>query len=185
MYAQSASIYTGQFSPRRARFWTLCDPHERVAHLKAYLPTAPTRPVLQHAAMSSSKLASQETWQKTLNDIFDVSDDDFDNLFNSIWAPEIEATIDGITLDHTNLSAHLKRLRDAVGPGDDRIKVIYLFRDGERFASRHSASATLKDGRETRTQGYVFGELNSKGLIRKFDEAVIIDGAHPLKDAAE
>ena len=135
--------------------------------------------------MSSSKLASKESWEQTLNDIFNVSDDDFDAFFNSIWGPEIEATIDGTTYDYASLNIHLRRLRDAVGPGEDRIKVVYLLRDGNTFAERHSATAILKDGRETRSHGYVFGELNSEGLIRKFDEAVIIDGAHPFKDKPE
>lgn len=139
----------------------------------------------EHFRMSSSKLASKETWEKTLNDLFNVEDGDFDAFFNSIWAPDAEVTIDGTAYDHTGLNAHLKRLREAVGPGEDRIKVVYLLRDGNTFAERHSAAAVLKDGGEMKSHGYVFGELNDEGLIRRFDEAVVIDGTNPFKVAAE
>jgi len=136
--------------------------------------------------MAASKLVSKDVWEETLNRLFHASDDEFETAWGTIWAPELEGTFEGVTYDSDGVKALVRRLRSTVSKdAKNPVKVHYLLRDGNTFAERHSAKAALNDGREMNCAVYVFGELNDDGLIRKFDEAVFMAGANPLKDATE
>ena len=122
--------------------------------------------------MSNSVLASLETYEKILNDSFSADDAQFDVIFKSMWARDIEATVDGKSSGYDEVYKSLTGLRSMVASAE--VKVLSLFRDGNKYAERHLTQAVMKDGSRSRADAYVFGELDEDGRIRKFSEALIL-----------
>jgi hypothetical protein len=131
--------------------------------------------------MASSLLSDKATWEQAMNNMFHVPDTEFEAYYASIWSPNLVANIDGHIFDHDSFKAHMKNMRSSVGPTGAQITVRCLFIQGIAFAERHSASAVMKDGQTTKVEGFCFGEVDKHGLIQKFDEAIIVEGSHPMK----
>jgi hypothetical protein len=130
--------------------------------------------------MAGSIFASQATYEKALNDTFSASDEEFDVLFKTMWSANIEATIDGHSWTYEGFYNHIKKLRSVMENAE--VKVLTFLRDGNKFADRHTGDATMKDGQKSHVDAYCFGEIGADGRITKFEEAIILKGAHPLKD---
>ena len=131
--------------------------------------------------MSSPHHTSKETWQKALNNFFEIADEEFDAHYASIWAPDLKAVVGGKEFDFTIFRDHIRHLRASMAPGErGTIRVEYLVCQGTTFATRHTAVSGLKGGKETHLKLYGFGELNEEGQVRVFDQAVIlVAGVNP------
>jgi hypothetical protein len=130
-------------------------------------------------ASSNPHLATPATFEKALNETFNHTDDDFTALFNAMWSPNLQATIDGKPFDRDGLYTHLQTLRAAIAEG--KLTCLTLIKEGNKFAERHRGEATMKDGGKTDMDAFAFGELGEDGRIVKFEEAVIIRGSHPMR----
>ena len=129
--------------------------------------------------------ASKESYQKMINDVFTVSDAEFEALFKATWSPDLEVTIDGKPMNYEAFHSSVKHFRSSIV--SSKLTVTYLLREGNTFAEKHTAEGLMKDGKSSKVEAYCFGELDAQGRIRKMDEAIIVRGdwAHPIKKSED
>jgi hypothetical protein len=130
---------------------------------------------------NNSVLSTSESYEIALNKLFSSNDEEFEVLYQSMWAGDITVRIDGKTQSGSEFYSHLNSMRAAVQSSS--IKLLRFLRDGNQFADRHYAEALMKDGSTTKVDAYAFGEIDEDGRIKRFEEAfILVGGAHPMRD---
>lgn len=92
------------------------------------------------------------------------------------FAPGYCQRTDGRWGDRDAFLAHIAYLRGVVAEGS--VDVHDEFRDGVRYADRHTVDLTKTDGSSVRTEVYLFGEFASDGRFLRAEEVTLmLEGA--------
>ncbi|MFE0515693.1 nuclear transport factor 2 family protein [Streptomyces sp. NPDC058964] len=88
------------------------------------------------------------------------------------FAPEYRQRTDGEWADRAEFLEHMAHLRDIVADG--HVEVHEELYDGSRYADRHTAHVTKKDGSTVRMEVYVFGDFAPDGRFRRIEEVTLM-----------
>src|ERR1700753_3846705 len=91
------------------------------------------------------------------------------------FAPDYRQYTDGEVVDRDGFAAHIAALRALTAAG--RVEVLEIVRQGNRIADRHQVTVTRRDGRTSRMEIYLVGELAADGRLRRVHEiSHLLDG---------
>ncbi|MFG3117096.1 nuclear transport factor 2 family protein [Streptomyces sp. NPDC048197] len=88
------------------------------------------------------------------------------------FAPEYRQRTDGQWADRTEFLEHIAHLRTLVADG--HVEVHEELHDGSKYADRHTAHLTKKDGTSVRMEVYVFADLAADGRFRRIEETTLL-----------
>ncbi|MBN0048547.1 nuclear transport factor 2 family protein [Streptomyces actuosus] len=93
------------------------------------------------------------------------------------FTPDYRQRTDGVWSDRDSFTQHMRRLRSLVRSG--HIEVHDEFRDGLRYADRHTVTLTQHNGRTSRTEVYLFARLAPDGRFQRVEETTLLLQGHP------
>ena len=124
---------------------------------------------------------SKAAYQAHANKLFESTIEEFQAHFKATYSADLVALIGGHSFNHDQMLEHLIRMRSMFTSIE--LKVTKFLVDGNEFAERHSGDGVVaKDGSKSHVEAYAFGEIDADGKISVFEEAVIVTGAHPMKE---
>ncbi|WP_030803925.1 nuclear transport factor 2 family protein [Streptomyces sp. NRRL S-337] len=88
------------------------------------------------------------------------------------FAPEYRQRTDGQWADRTEFLEHIAHLRTLVADG--HVEIHEELYDGSKYADRHTAHLTKKDGTSVRMEVYVFADLAADGRFRRIEETTLL-----------
>ncbi|WP_310727752.1 nuclear transport factor 2 family protein [Streptomyces sp. N2A] len=88
------------------------------------------------------------------------------------FAPEYRQRTDGQWADRTEFLEHIAHLRTLVADG--HVEVHEELSDGSKYADRHTAHLTKKDGTSVRMEVYVFADLAADGRFSRIEETTLL-----------
>ncbi|MER7920735.1 MULTISPECIES: nuclear transport factor 2 family protein [unclassified Streptomyces] len=88
------------------------------------------------------------------------------------FAPEYRQRTDGEWADRAEFLDHIAHLRTLVADG--HVEVHEELYDGSRYADRHTAHITKKDGTSVRMEVYVFADLAADGRFARIEETTLM-----------
>ncbi|MEU9503332.1 nuclear transport factor 2 family protein [Streptomyces sp. NPDC048196] len=88
------------------------------------------------------------------------------------FAPEYRQRTDGQWVDRTEFLEHIAHLRTLVADG--HVEVHEELYDGSKYADRHTAHLTKKDGTSVRMEVYVFADLAADGRFSRIEETTLL-----------
>ncbi|MEU8523588.1 nuclear transport factor 2 family protein [Streptomyces sp. NBC_01216] len=88
------------------------------------------------------------------------------------FTPEYRQRTDGVWADRTEFLEHIAHLRTLVADG--HVEVHEELYDGSRYADRHTAHITKKDGTSVRMEVYVFADLAADGRFSRIEETTLM-----------
>lgn len=92
------------------------------------------------------------------------------------FAADYRQRTDGSWDDRTAFLQHIAHLRTVVSSGS--VEVHDELVQGNRYADRHTVTATKADGTTVRTEVYLFGEFAPDGRFRRVEETTLmLEGA--------
>ncbi|MFG2092068.1 nuclear transport factor 2 family protein [Streptomyces sp. NPDC048612] len=97
------------------------------------------------------------------------------------FTPEYRQRTDGDWADRAAFMEHISHLRTVVADG--HVEVHEELYDGSRYADRHTAHLTKKDGSAVRMEVYVFADLAPDGRFARIEETtLLLHGADTDRD---
>jgi hypothetical protein len=112
-----------------------------------------------------------------INDLLFTPDLDLDEALDRHFTPDYRQRTDGVWSDRAGFAQHMKRLRAVVRSG--HIEVHDEFRDGLRYADRHTVSVTKHDGSTAQVEVYLFARLASDGRFQCVEETTLLITGRP------
>ncbi|MEU8783174.1 nuclear transport factor 2 family protein [Streptomyces sp. NPDC048637] len=88
------------------------------------------------------------------------------------FAPEYRQRTDGQWADRAGFLEHITHLRTAVAGG--HVQVHEELYDGGKYADRHTAHITKKDGSTVRMEVYVFADFAPDGRFSRIEETTLL-----------
>ncbi|UXY25449.1 nuclear transport factor 2 family protein [Streptomyces sp. HUAS TT20] len=88
------------------------------------------------------------------------------------FAPQYRQRTDGQWADRADFLEHITHLRDVVADG--HVEVHEELYDGSRYADRHTAHITKKDGSAVSMEVYVFADLAPDGRFSRIEETTLM-----------
>lgn len=88
------------------------------------------------------------------------------------FTPEYRQRTDGEWADRDGFLDHITHLRTVVADG--HVQVHEELYDGSRYADRHTAHITKKDGSTVRMEVYVFADLAPDGRFSRIEETTLM-----------
>ncbi|BFV61112.1 hypothetical protein KCMC57_up62160 [Kitasatospora sp. CMC57] len=88
------------------------------------------------------------------------------------FTPDYRQRTDGEWADRAEFLDHITHLRTVVANG--RVEVHEELHDGDKYADRHTAYITKKDGSTVRMEVYVFADLGPDGRFRRIEETTLM-----------
>ncbi|MFF4602536.1 nuclear transport factor 2 family protein [Streptomyces sp. NPDC001339] len=88
------------------------------------------------------------------------------------FTPEYRQRTDGEWADRTEFLEHIAHLRTLVADG--HVEVHEELYDGNKYADRHTAHITKKDGTSVRMEVYVFADLAADGRFSRIEETTLM-----------
>ncbi|MGA5560672.1 nuclear transport factor 2 family protein [Streptomyces platensis] len=110
--------------------------------------------------------------EAALNDLLFASDLTVQDAADRHFAPEYRQRTDGEWIDRAGFVEHIAHLRTLVDGG--RVEVHEELYDGGRYADRHTAHLTKKDGSTVRMEVYVFADFAPDGRFRRIEETTLM-----------
>ncbi|MFE6129762.1 nuclear transport factor 2 family protein [Streptomyces sp. NPDC056437] len=114
---------------------------------------------------------------RAINDLLFTPGLDLAEAIDRHFTPDYRQRTDGVWSDLAAFTQHMTRLRSLVRSG--HIEVQDEFRDGLRYADRHTVTLTQENGRTSRTEVYLFAELAPDGRFRRVEETTLLLTGHP------
>ncbi|SEE34623.1 SnoaL-like domain-containing protein [Streptomyces sp. 2231.1] len=97
------------------------------------------------------------------------------------FTPEYRQRTDGRWADRNEFLEHIAHLRTLVADG--HVEVHEELYDGSKYADRHTAHITKKDGSVVRMEVYVFADLAADGRFSRIEETTLmLQGSHSDRD---
>ncbi|MEV6006013.1 nuclear transport factor 2 family protein [Streptomyces sp. NPDC051976] len=113
---------------------------------------------------------------RAINDLLFDPVLDLDEALDRHFTPDYRQRTDGVWSDRAGFAAHMTRLREVVRGG--HIEVHDEFRDGLRYADRHSVTVTRDNGRTSRTEVYLFARFAPDGRFQTVEETTLLVSGH-------
>lgn len=88
------------------------------------------------------------------------------------FAPEYRQRTDGEWADRTEFLEHITHVRSLVANG--HVEVHEELYDGSKYADRHTAHITKKDGSTVSMEVYVFADFAPDGRFRRIEETTLM-----------
>ncbi|MFF8784023.1 nuclear transport factor 2 family protein [Streptomyces sp. NPDC015125] len=110
--------------------------------------------------------------EAALNDLLFNGDITLQEAADRHFAPEYRQRTDGQWADRTEFLAHLAHVRTLVAGG--YIEVHEELYSGSKYADRHTAHITKKDGSTVRMEVYVFADLAPDGRFSRIEETTLM-----------
>ncbi|MER6305088.1 nuclear transport factor 2 family protein [Streptomyces sp. NPDC001739] len=88
------------------------------------------------------------------------------------FTPEYRQRTDGEWADRTEFLEHIAHLRTLVADG--HVEVHEELYDGSKYADRHTAHLTKKDGTSVQMEVYVFADLAADGRFHRIEETTLL-----------
>jgi len=114
-------------------------------------------------------LTSKPALRAAISALFTAPDAEFDAHFGALFAPDLEAVVNGEPFDFDRVKTNLRNLR--AGPKLE-VDVLDLVRSGNEYAWRHTVTGDLPDGKKLFVEIFVMGELDAEGRVVKQREGV-------------
>ena len=113
---------------------------------------------------------------RAINDLLFAPGLDLDEALDRHFTPDYRQRTDGVWSDRAGFAQHMTRLREVVRSG--HIEVHDEFRDGLRYADRHSVTVTRDNGRTSRTEVYLFARFAPDGRFQTVEETTLLVSGH-------
>ncbi|MEU6705407.1 nuclear transport factor 2 family protein [Streptomyces wuyuanensis] len=113
---------------------------------------------------------------RAINDLLFTPGLDLAEAIDRHFTPDYRQRTDGVWSDLPAFTRHMTRLRTLVRSG--RLEVHDEFRDGLRYADRHSVTITRHDGRTSTTEVYLFGRFAPDGRFQRVEETTLLVTGH-------
>lgn len=113
---------------------------------------------------------------RAINDLLFDPVLDLDEALDRHFTPDYRQRTDGVWSDRAGFAEHMTRLREVVRSG--HIEVHDEFRDGLRYADRHSVTVTRDNGRTSRTEVYLFARFAPDGRFQTVEETTLLVSGH-------
>ncbi|MFI5523205.1 nuclear transport factor 2 family protein [Streptomyces platensis] len=110
--------------------------------------------------------------EAALNDLLFARDLTVQDAADRHFAPEYRQRTDGEWIDRAGFVEHITHLRTLVDGG--RVEVHEELYDGGKYADRHTAHLTKKDGSTVRMEVYVFADFAPDGRFRRIEETTLM-----------
>ncbi|MFE1175725.1 nuclear transport factor 2 family protein [Streptomyces sp. NPDC058773] len=110
--------------------------------------------------------------EAALNDLLFSRDLTVQEAADRHFTPEYRQRTDGEWADRSEFLEHIGHLRTVVADG--RVEVHEELHDGSRYADRHTAHITKKDGSAVRMEVYVFADLAPDGRFSRIEETTLM-----------
>lgn len=110
--------------------------------------------------------------EAALNDLLFARDLTVQDAADRHFAPEYRQRTDGEWIDRAGFVEHIAHLRTLVDGG--RVEVHEELYDGGKYADRHTAHLTKKDGSTVRMEVYVFADFAPDGRFRRIEETTLM-----------
>ncbi|MFG2313162.1 nuclear transport factor 2 family protein [Streptomyces sp. NPDC048566] len=109
---------------------------------------------------------------RAINDLLFTPGLDLDTALERHFSTDYRQRTDGVWSDRSAFAQHIDRLRSLIHSG--HVEVHDEFRDGPRYADRHTVTLTLRDGRTSRTEVYLFGRFAPDGRFESVEETTLL-----------
>lgn len=113
---------------------------------------------------------------RAIDDLLFTPGLDLDEALDRHFAPDYRQRTDGVWSDRDAFAQHITRLRSVVRGG--HIEVHDEFRDGLRYADRHSVTIVREDGRTSVTEVYLFARFAPDGRFQSIEETTLLVTGH-------
>ncbi|MCM2424816.1 nuclear transport factor 2 family protein [Streptomyces sp. RKAG337] len=113
---------------------------------------------------------------RAINDLLFTPGLDLDEAIDRHFTPDYRQRTNGEWSDRAGFTQHMTRLRSVVLSG--HIEVHDEFRDGPRYADRHSVTVTRNNGRTSRTEVYLFARFAPDGRFQCVEETTLLVTGH-------
>ncbi|MFE2141053.1 nuclear transport factor 2 family protein [Streptomyces sp. NPDC059456] len=114
--------------------------------------------------------------EAALNDLIFNRDLTVQEAADLHFTPEYRQRTDGEWADRAGFVEHITHVRSVVAGG--HVEVHEELYDGSRYADRHTAHITKKDGSTVRMEVYVFADLAPDGRFERIEETTLmLEGA--------
>ncbi|UYB41714.1 nuclear transport factor 2 family protein [Streptomyces sp. Je 1-4] len=110
--------------------------------------------------------------EAALNDLLFHRDLTVQEAADRHFTPEYRQRTDGQWADRAGFLEHIAHLRTLVTGG--HVQVHEELYDGSKYADRHTAHITKKDGSTVRTEVYVFADLAPDGRFSRIEETTLL-----------
>ncbi|MFJ3955194.1 nuclear transport factor 2 family protein [Streptomyces libani] len=110
--------------------------------------------------------------EAALNDLLFHRDLTVQEAADRHFTPEYRQRTDGQWADRAGFLEHIAHLRTLVAGG--HVQVHEELYDGSKYADRHTAHITKKDGSTVRTEVYVFADLAPDGRFSRIEETTLL-----------
>ncbi|AWN27951.1 MULTISPECIES: nuclear transport factor 2 family protein [Streptomyces] len=110
--------------------------------------------------------------EAALNDLLFHHDLTVQEAADRHFTPEYRQRTDGQWADRAGFLDHITHLRTLVAGG--HVQVHEELHDGSKYADRHTAHITKKDGSTVRTEVYVFADLAPDGRFSRIEETTLL-----------
>ena len=111
-----------------------------------------------------------------INDLLFTPGLDLVEALDRHFTPDYRQRTDGVWSDRAGFAEHMARLRSIVRSG--QIEVHDEFRDGLRYADRHTVTVTKNDGSTARIEVYLFAQLAPDGRFQRVEETTLLIAGH-------
>ncbi|MEU7067759.1 nuclear transport factor 2 family protein [Streptomyces sp. NPDC051578] len=110
--------------------------------------------------------------EAALNDLIFNRDLTVQEAADLHFTPEYRQRTDGEWADRAGFVEHITHVRGVVAGG--HVEVHEELYDGSRYADRHTAHITKKDGSTVRMEVYVFADLAPDGRFDRIEETTLM-----------
>lgn len=114
--------------------------------------------------------------RSALDDILNQQQRPLEDVLDHHFSPGYRQRTNGHWDEREAFAQHARKLREVVASA--RIEVLDELRDGQRYADRHRAHVTKRDGTQVVQEVYLFAELDAKGRFARIEETTLmLEGA--------
>ncbi|WP_336049860.1 nuclear transport factor 2 family protein [Streptomyces sp. CA2R101] len=110
--------------------------------------------------------------EAAMNDLLFNSEITLQEAADRHFAPEYRQRTDGEWADRAEFLEHITHVRSLVAGG--HVEVHEELYSGSRYADRHTAHITKKDGSTVRMEVYVFADLTPDGRFSRIEETTLM-----------
>ncbi|MCF3145089.1 nuclear transport factor 2 family protein [Streptomyces platensis] len=110
--------------------------------------------------------------EAALNDLLFARDITVREAADRHFAADYRQRTDGEWIDRAGFVEHITHLRTLVADGE--VEVHEELCDGSKYADRHTAHLTKKDGSTVRMEVYVFADFAPDGRFRRIEETTLM-----------